>query len=157
MGSKTLSFPCLFHPSHFNSLLLLVDFYFSYRGYLSIAYALKFPDRVDKLMFVLFLSLPSSLLFLLSDHPFCFFFVDRRLISPAGIPLNPEPAPVAAAQQELKPRTEIASGSPASSTPSTEVQKEGPKPGSRPRLRQFVAWAWEQGWSPFGILRGESC
>ncbi|KAL7413051.1 Alpha/Beta hydrolase protein [Mrakia frigida] len=95
-------------------------------GYLSVAYALKYPERVDKLI----------------------------LISPAGVPLNPEPAPVSAAQQELKPRTEIASSSAADSTPSKEVQKEGPKPGSRPRLRQFAAWAWEQGWSPFGILRG---
>ncbi|KAJ9097703.1 hypothetical protein QFC21_004741 [Naganishia friedmannii] len=131
-------------------------------GYLSTAYALKYPTRVDRLV----------------------------LLSPAGIPENPYAAvnsegvnieEFEAAVKEL--------GEPQTAAPTTtamkgaKVQREGnttplevkdsnhppsvpggtaetgekkrdniPKPPTG-RSRQLFAWAWEQGWSPFGIVR----
>lgn len=113
-------------------------------GYLSAAYTLRYPDRVSKLI----------------------------LLSPAGIPINPHEPSVksafvpkktsrldasspnegeaqdiaGAAQKELgQTRTEAKAGD---ETPTP------PRPSSR--VRSLIGWAWEKGWSPFGVLRGAS-
>lgn len=114
-----------------------------------LAYTLKYPNRVDRLV----------------------------LISPAGIPLNPlDPSPspsesskeqtdaaaqktslapaVDAAAQELRGREETKQTPIQSSKVKASEAEEGKKAAvSRPRLRSAFGWAWEQGFSPFGVLR----
>ncbi|GHJ88703.1 hypothetical protein NliqN6_5105 [Naganishia liquefaciens] len=122
-------------------------------GYLSLAFALKYPSRVDRLV----------------------------LLSPAGIPENPY-APTngdgvnveefeAAAKElgESQKATISAAKKDGTTTPlevkdsnhppeaheaaGTERKRDNiPKPPTG-RTRQLFAWAWEQGWSPFGIVR----
>ncbi|KAJ7047611.1 alpha/beta-hydrolase [Mycena alexandri] len=99
-------------------------------GYLSVAYALKYPDRVNKLI----------------------------LLSPAGVPRDPN--------QTTAPEREITDNPPdsgASSTKSAEpatkrrvdeihVEQAAAKP-PRNRTRQLFMYLWEEGWSPFQVVR----
>lgn len=86
---------------------------------------------------------------------------------------SPEPALDAAAQELTSGREDIQKKpskstqmhqqmARAASTNNVHGEKKGEKkvedtkePGSRPKLRAAFGWAWEQGWSPFGVLRGE--
>jgi cardiolipin-specific phospholipase len=119
-------------------------------GYLSAAYTLKYPSRVDRLI----------------------------LISPVGIPPNPSdpspspsdpttdqdqtdaaPAPAVLASEELtQSREETKGKNGAQSKEGKKVKEDEAEQGkkataSRPRLRAAFGWAWEQGFSPFGVLR----
>ncbi|KAL7412599.1 Alpha/Beta hydrolase protein [Mrakia frigida] len=101
-------------------------------GYLSIAYQLRFPSRVEQLL----------------------------LISPAGIPTHPQPAPASAAAAELSPTPNSAASSAASSIKDGR-NGDAPKPAFKkadaaaaPSYKKAVfEWAWEKGWSPFAAIR----
>lgn len=113
-----------------------------------LAYSLKYPSRVDRLI----------------------------LISPAGVPNNsnpvPDPADAAAAAASAasaevsEPRSVTQEGNSMTAQQAaasarkdaqmttTKANSAKEAPPSRPRLRAFFGWAWEKGWSPFGVLRG---
>jgi len=122
-------------------------------GYLAAAYTLRYPERVSKLI----------------------------LLSPAGIPANPfaeSDKASAAAAAAVPPKTSRLSFQPAEQQQPTgdetaelagaaqkelgqtrtEVKagEEPEKPVVRPssRIRSVIGWAWEKGYSPFGVLRG---
>lgn len=114
-------------------------------GYLSAAYTLRYPERVSKLI----------------------------LLSPAGIPVNPyvesEKAPLPpkssrlqshAQQQQTGDETAELAGAAQKELSQTRIEvkagEEPEKPVVRPssRIRSVIGWAWEKGYSPFGVLRG---
>lgn len=98
-------------------------------GYLSVAYALRYPTRVSKLI----------------------------LLSPAGVPRDPN-GTVSTGQA---PST----GEAQSESSVVKVQAPDPKELKERRdalriarrneslFRRFATWAWEEGWSPFQIVR----
>lgn len=98
------------------------------------AYQLRFPSRVEQLL----------------------------LISPAGIPTHPQPAPASAAAAELSPTPNSAASSAASSIKDGR-NGDAPKPAFKkadaaaaPSYKKAVfEWAWEKGWSPFAAIRSE--
>ncbi|EIW61885.1 alpha/beta-hydrolase [Trametes versicolor FP-101664 SS1] len=96
-------------------------------GYLSIAYALRYPTRVHKLI----------------------------LLSPAGIPRDPNST---VPSRELDPQTTGATDKdhpePASADRVKELktnQEEARREESRGR--KVLTYLWEQGWSPFQVVR----
>jgi cardiolipin-specific phospholipase len=103
-------------------------------AYLSVAYALKYPERVHKLI----------------------------LLSPAGVPHNPD---TEEPERELRDNeAEIQhSRPPALKEQSTfqratdrRAEKVNPSPERKPaesRSRRLFHYLWEEGWSPFQVLR----
>ncbi|KAF7313601.1 AB hydrolase-1 domain-containing protein [Mycena chlorophos] len=99
-------------------------------GYLSVAYALRYPDRVDRLI----------------------------LLSPAGIPRDPNET--TAPERELEGAGKGNVGRSASSVELAshakveEVRKEqvSRRPPESRRVRLFK-YLWEEGWSPFQVVR----
>ncbi|KAJ7068047.1 alpha/beta-hydrolase [Mycena amicta] len=95
-------------------------------GYLSVAYALRYPNRVEKLI----------------------------LLSPAGVPRDPNET--TAPERELEPpmhsstsSVELASESKVQEIRAEQVAKK-PQPGRRMRLFRYL---WEEGFSPFQVVR----
>jgi len=84
-------------------------------GYLSVAYALRYPTRVNKLI----------------------------LLSPAGVPRDPNGI------EESSP------GAPAPDAKELKERREALRIARRNEslFRRFATWAWEEGWSPFQIVR----
>ncbi|KAI0688557.1 alpha/beta-hydrolase [Cytidiella melzeri] len=96
-------------------------------GYLSVVYALRYPTRVSKLI----------------------------LLSPAGIPRDPNNTTVPS--RELVDTPNTASGDKAEPATRKKVeslrsdQKEERQKESR--SRKLVTYLWEEGWSPFQLVR----
>lgn len=103
-------------------------------GYLSVAYALRFPTRVSRLI----------------------------LLSPAGVPRDPNSMDPA---QEFDSAPEGATTSTQSDPDARTAHVPDPKEIKERKqalkvakrnegmFRRFAMWAWEEGWSPFQILR----
>lgn len=94
-------------------------------GYLSIAYALKYPTRVSKLI----------------------------LVSPAGIPRDPHAeAREAAETQSLSDQAEQAEQA---SLKKVEAMRGGQRAEQQKlsRSRQLLMYLWEEGFSPFQVVR----
>jgi len=97
-------------------------------AYFSIAYALKFPTRVSKLI----------------------------LLSPAGIPHDPN-----ATSDPSRELTDAGDSSPRESTaePATQKKVEEIKETQvkekrqESRTRKLLMYLWEEGWSPFQVVR----
>ena len=90
-------------------------------GYLSVAYALRHPTRVSKLI----------------------------LLSPAGVPRDPNGTTSSG---------ELSSGESQTDMPDAKELKERRAALRVARrneglFRRFATWAWEEGWSPFQIVR----
>jgi len=102
-------------------------------GYLSVAYALRHPERVSRLI----------------------------LLSPAGVPLDPNSLVGEQEFGETAPEGANAtrSGSPVAlarkpSRDEVEHQhKMAQEKQNQSTFRRFAMWAWEEGWSPFQIVR----
>ncbi|KAF7355098.1 AB hydrolase-1 domain-containing protein [Mycena sanguinolenta] len=95
-------------------------------GYLSTVYALKYPERVHKLI----------------------------LLSPAGVPRNPDET--SAPEREIDPPPQSSSSSVelASHKKVEEIRSE--QAAARPpasRTRRLFRYLWEEGWSPFAVIR----
>ncbi|KAJ7179359.1 alpha/beta-hydrolase [Mycena filopes] len=99
-------------------------------GYLSIAYALRYPDRVNRLI----------------------------LLSPAGIPRDPNQT-TAPEREILDSPSDSSASSTAAAEPATkrrvdEIHAE--QAAVRPpqtRSRKLFMYLWEEGWSPFQVVR----
>ncbi|KAJ7667759.1 Alpha/Beta hydrolase protein [Mycena polygramma] len=95
-------------------------------GYLSVAYALEYPERVNKII----------------------------LLSPAGVPRDPNQT--TAPERELDPPPPGASSSaePATHQKVDEIRAEqaAVKP-PQSRTRRLFMYLWEEGWSPFQVVR----
>jgi cardiolipin-specific phospholipase len=94
-------------------------------GYLSAVYALKYPDRVNKLI----------------------------LLSPAGVPRDPNST--TAPERELESPPELSSSSSAelASKPKVDeihAEQAAAKP-PQTRTRRLFMYLWEEGWSPFQV------
>lgn len=102
-------------------------------GYLSIAYALKYPTRVNKLI----------------------------LLSPAGIPRDPNSTTAYAREvtDEQVLGSEQASGSEDHAETATHDKVRNMRSGQRgeqqreSRSRKLFTYLWEEGWSPFQVVR----
>jgi cardiolipin-specific phospholipase len=98
-------------------------------GYLSVAYALRYPTRVNKLV----------------------------LLSPAGVPRNPNTTDpsreVTDLQKGKAADTGVGSGAVKSATSADvdEVRAAQKRPESR--TRRLLLRLWEDGWSPFQVVR----
>ncbi|KAJ7638540.1 alpha/beta-hydrolase [Roridomyces roridus] len=98
-------------------------------GYFSVAYALKYPHRVNKLI----------------------------LLSPAGVPRDPNAT--TAPERELESPPTSSNPSTASIEPATqqkvdEIRAEQSAAKARPsRTRRLFMHLWEEGWSPFQVVR----
>ncbi|KAJ7904269.1 Alpha/Beta hydrolase protein [Mycena olivaceomarginata] len=96
-------------------------------GYLSTAYALKYPERVNKLI----------------------------LLSPAGIPRDPD-SETTAPEREIEPPPHSSSSTVelASHHKVEEIraEQEAARP-SHSRTRRLLMHLWEEGWSPFQVVR----
>ncbi|KAJ7276153.1 Alpha/Beta hydrolase protein [Mycena haematopus] len=95
-------------------------------GYLSTVYALKYPERVHKLI----------------------------LLSPAGVPRDPNET--TAPEREIEPPAHSSSSSVelASHKKVEEIREE--QDAARPRhsrSRRLFMYLWEEGWSPFAVVR----
>ncbi|KAF7353005.1 hypothetical protein MVEN_01268100 [Mycena venus] len=97
-------------------------------GYLSTVYALKYPERVNKLI----------------------------LLSPAGVPRDPNQT--TAPEREIEPPPHSSSSSSSVEVAShhkvEEVRAE--QEAARPRhsrTRRLFMYLWEEGWSPFAVVR----
>ncbi|KAJ7228902.1 alpha/beta-hydrolase [Mycena pura] len=95
-------------------------------AYLSVAYALKYPDRVNKLI----------------------------LLSPAGVPRDPDQTTAPERELEPPPHSSSSSVELASHNKVNEIRSEqaAAKPPQSRRMRLFVH-LWEEGWSPFQVVR----
>ena len=98
-------------------------------AYLSVAYALKYPGRVERLI----------------------------LLSPAGVPRDPNGM---VPSEELAPQGEGEGPDSFAEVhrPSEQELKERKDAlkaaaKSESTFRKFATWAWEEGWSPFQIVR----
>ncbi|KAF9057304.1 Alpha/Beta hydrolase protein [Panaeolus papilionaceus] len=100
-------------------------------AYFSVAYALKYPDRVNKLI----------------------------LLSPAGVPRGPnytEPSRELtdegdSASSASGGRSTVQRATPANVKDIREEQKE--KKAQESRTRKLLTYLWEEGWSPFQVVR----
>jgi len=97
-------------------------------GYLSTVYALKYPERVNKLI----------------------------LLSPAGVPRDPNQT--TAPERELEPPPHSSSSSSSvevASQPKVDeirAEQEAARP-HQSRTRRLFMYLWEEGWSPFAVVR----
>ena len=99
-------------------------------GYLSVAYALRYPERVSKLI----------------------------LLSPAGVPREPNSLVAEQEFSETAPEdTNAGSSTPLARKPTRdEVERQHKMAQARQNqstFRRFAMWAWEEGWSPFQLVR----
>ncbi|KAJ6516143.1 alpha/beta-hydrolase [Mycena sanguinolenta] len=93
-------------------------------GYLSTVYALKYPERVHKLI----------------------------LLSPAGVPRNPDETTVPEREIDPPPQSSSSSVELASHKKVEEIRAE--QAAARPsRTRRLFRYLWEEGWSPFAVIR----
>ncbi|KAJ7507510.1 Alpha/Beta hydrolase protein [Mycena galericulata] len=100
-------------------------------AYFSVVYALKYPHRVNKLI----------------------------LLSPAGVPRDPNAT--TAPERELEPPPQHNSSSSSSIEAATqpkidEIRAEQAEANKRPRqsrTRRLFTYLWEEGWSPFQVVR----
>ncbi|KAI0036011.1 alpha/beta-hydrolase [Vararia minispora EC-137] len=95
-------------------------------GYLSVAYALRYPDRVSKLV----------------------------LLSPVGVPHDPDSTE--SPDRELTDDQHTGSEGPqAGSTGRVEAikQEQAARKRQPTRTMKFLMYLWEEGWSPFQIVR----
>jgi cardiolipin-specific phospholipase len=95
-------------------------------GYLTVAYALKYPTRVDKLI----------------------------LLSPAGVPRDPNQTTAPERELEPPPTGSNSSVELATHNKVDEIRKE--QASARPpqsRTRRLFMYLWEEGWSPFQVVR----
>ncbi|TRM68385.1 Alpha/Beta hydrolase protein [Schizophyllum amplum] len=96
-------------------------------AYFSVVYALKYPERVNKLI----------------------------LISPAGVPRGPEGDP-SREVTDVEPAGE-APAQAATKAKIQEIQAEQQQvKKSQSRQRKVFSYLWEQGWSPFQVVRSFS-
>lgn len=95
-------------------------------GYLSVAYALKYPDRVSKLI----------------------------LLSPAGVPRDPNQTTAVERELESAPHSSSSSVELASQHKVDDIRAEqvAAKP-PQSRSRRLFMYLWEEGWSPFQVVR----
>lgn len=96
-------------------------------GYLSVAYALKYPSRVNKLI----------------------------LLSPAGVPHNPEEE-YSREVMDTQPAGASVAGSaqPASASKVEELKEEQRKElRKESKSRKLFTYLWEEGFSPFQVVR----
>ncbi|TFK76159.1 alpha/beta-hydrolase [Pluteus cervinus] len=97
-------------------------------AYFSVVYALKYPTRVNKLI----------------------------LLSPAGVPRDPNNTTVPS--RELTD-TASSNGTIGSSEPATEIDieqvraEQAAEKRSESRTRKLFTYLWEEGWSPFQVVR----
>jgi cardiolipin-specific phospholipase len=99
-------------------------------GYLSVAYALKYPERVSRLI----------------------------LLSPAGVPENPNDTTIPSKEVDPTP-TDSSPNASSAISPNNEqvknVRKEQAEAKQKESLtRRIATHLWEEGMSPFQILRG---
>lgn len=97
-------------------------------GYLSVAYALKYPTRVSKLI----------------------------LISPAGVPRDPNSTVYSREVTDMQTTDATGSDHAEDATePRIETVKSGQKEAQRKesRSRKILTYLWEEGWSPFQVVR----
>lgn len=99
-------------------------------GYLSVAYALKYPTRVSKLI----------------------------LLSPAGVPRDPDSTTYARELTDVQEGdAQEGDGAEAATQGRIEGMKEEQKQGrrrmGRGRSRKILTYLWEEGWSPFQVVR----
>lgn len=97
-------------------------------GYLSVAYALKYPTRVSKLI----------------------------LLSPAGVPHDPDTTTPSRELTDVQ-ESDASEGDHAESATQGRIQgiKEEQRQGRRrmSRGRKIITYLWEEGWSPFQVVR----
>ncbi|KAF7331820.1 AB hydrolase-1 domain-containing protein [Mycena kentingensis (nom. inval.)] len=95
-------------------------------GYLSVAYALRYPDRVNKLI----------------------------LLSPAGVPRDPNETTAPERELETPPHGSTASIEPATQAKVEEIRAEQKaKKSTESRRVRLFKYLWEEGWSPFQVVR----
>jgi cardiolipin-specific phospholipase len=101
-------------------------------GYLSVAYALRYPTRVNKLI----------------------------LLSPAGVPRNPNSTIPSKELTETQEGTAVATGAGSGSleraTPAKVEQIRAEQQAQNremSRTRRLLLHLWEEGWSPFQVVR----
>ncbi|CAK5275774.1 unnamed protein product [Mycena citricolor] len=95
-------------------------------GYLSVAYALKYPTRVNKLI----------------------------LLSPAGVPRDPEQTTAPERELEPPPASPTSTVEPATHAKVEAVRAEQSQQRQRyTRTRRLFMYLWEEGWSPFQVVR----
>lgn len=96
-------------------------------GYLSVAYALKYPTRVSKLI----------------------------LLSPAGIPRDPHTEVPARELTDSQSISSDADHAEPASQRKVDAMRSGQKAEQRKesRSRKLIMYLWEEGWSPFQIVR----
>ncbi|KAF8211380.1 alpha/beta-hydrolase [Mycena galopus ATCC 62051] len=95
-------------------------------GYLSTVYALKYPERVHKLI----------------------------LLSPAGVPRDPNGT--TAPEREIEPPPHSSSSSVELATHKKVEEVRTEQEAARPRhtrTRRLFMYLWEEGWSPFQVVR----
>ncbi|KAK7061510.1 Alpha/Beta hydrolase protein [Favolaschia claudopus] len=95
-------------------------------GYLSTAYALKYPNRVNKLI----------------------------LLSPAGVPRDPNETTAPERDIEPPPQSSSSSFEPATHRKVEDIRDE--QKAARPRQsrsRRLFMYLWEEGWSPLQVVR----
>ncbi|KIJ56901.1 hypothetical protein M422DRAFT_40473 [Sphaerobolus stellatus SS14] len=91
-------------------------------GYFSTAYALKYPERVARVV----------------------------LLSPAGVPGNPDETTQPSRELDANPADPSATGQPDISAVKQEQKTKKRQEGT---LRRVATHLWEEGWSPFQVVR----
>lgn len=96
-------------------------------GYLSVAYALKYPTRVSKLI----------------------------LLSPAGVPRNPDEEYSREVADTPPTDASVSDSAEPASRSKVEAMKEGQRKELRKesRTRKVFTYLWEEGFSPFQVVR----
>jgi cardiolipin-specific phospholipase len=109
-------------------------------GYLSSAYALKYPERVSSLILVSPAGIPHGKL---GDKP------------PVPPPTT-QPAPVTerASLDAAADAAESEMHDPAASAAEAQAAAHPQQSATRRGVTKFLLWGWEKGLSPFSILRG---
>lgn len=95
-------------------------------GYLSVAYTLKYPTRVSKLI----------------------------LLSPAGVPRDPNSTETYSREADAGVAGTDGTAEPASKG-KVEAMRSGQRVEQRKQSngRKVLTWLWEEGWSPFQVVR----
>jgi cardiolipin-specific phospholipase len=99
-------------------------------GYLSVAYALRFPNRVGKII----------------------------LLSPAGVPSDPNTSEAPARELDPTPTEPTGSGKSTALGGSKERassihSEQAKQKRQESRSRRLFTYLWEEGWSPFQVVR----
>jgi cardiolipin-specific phospholipase len=95
-------------------------------GYLSVAYALRYPERVNKLV----------------------------LLSPAGVPRDPDNTEVPSRELTDEQHSGSATAETGTSGRVKEIkQKQATEKRKESRSRRLFTYLWEEGYSPFQVVR----